>query len=158
MAKANDRGTQEAIGRFLRQQREAAGISLSALALGARISRTTLRRLEQDVDIRTTPARVANVVRSLGLDLDDVSRYLPNDQWGAEVRRWLTSGDALDAVSNLAPQVPVAPDPPDLLALHDDGTTLMVTVKHAPQDDDEQHLADLQRALKRLGYIVTRPM
>jgi transcriptional regulator with XRE-family HTH domain len=61
-----------ALGKLLKQQREAAGLSQEALASKAGVSRVSLSHLENAVYQQPSPGTLARIGKTLGISMDDI--------------------------------------------------------------------------------------
>ena len=62
------------LGALVREQREALGMSMDQLAKQARVSRSSVHRLEHGSDIRPTPSKLGRMLQVVGLEADAARR------------------------------------------------------------------------------------
>jgi transcriptional regulator with XRE-family HTH domain len=121
---------------------------MDSLAQRARLSRSSVHRLEHGSDVRTTPSKLAQVLAVLGIDADAVRAVLPDDDYRHDVLVWLEQAPRTDdLVATL--EAARGSGAPDLVAIHSDGTVARIQA--------EGRTDELSEALKRAGWLVTRP-
>jgi len=136
------------LGALVREQREALGMSMDQLAKQARVSRSSVHRLEHGSDIRPTPSKLGRMLQVVGLEADAVRAALEDSEYRDDVLTWMSrSDDSTTLVDELERSRPSTT--PDLVALHPDGAVARI------QGDD--HLDEIGEMFKRAGWLVTRP-
>lgn len=136
------------LGALVRDRRERLGLSMAELADRARLSRSSVHRVEHGSDIRPTPSKLARVLAVLSIDDEAVREVLPADEYRDDLLRWMAAAPAAESLADAAEAARLAA--PDLVLIHPDGTMAQVF-------GGEPHLDALADAVKRAGWMVTRP-
>lgn len=136
------------LGALVRERRTQLGLSMDQLAQLARVSRSSIHRLEHGHEIRPTPAKLARVLAVVGIDADGVLAALPDDEYRGDVLHWLERAEQATALAGEIESA--ARFTPDLVVIGTDGTTVMIEVKGGGPDA-------IAAVLKSAGYLVTRP-
>jgi transcriptional regulator with XRE-family HTH domain len=69
------------LGALVRAKREALHLSMDELAVRARVSRSTIHRIEHSHDVRPTASKLARVLATVQIDPQEARAVIP---WGAE--------------------------------------------------------------------------
>lgn len=123
-----------ALGALVRERREGLRLTMEELATRARVSRSTVHRVEHAHDVRPTPAKLAQVLNVVELGEDEARGVLTDDlEYQAAVLHWMSAPRAHAAMDRaLQPSARMQPlaDRPDLLVVHEDGDVVRVYGRH----------------------------
>ena len=140
------------LGALTRISRQQQNISMSDLADRAQVSRSTIHRLENGTGIRPQPQRLARILNTLGISLNQVTAILPNtqDTWSRQLLTWMARLNT-DAVKNFLDN---QRDPSgfDLLAVRSD---TVAAIQIRTSTDDAAALID---ELQSNGWLISRPV
>jgi transcriptional regulator with XRE-family HTH domain len=140
--------TRTSLGMLVRQKRESMRLSMDDLANRARVSRSTLHRIEHDHKTRPTAPKLAQILVVLEIEADEILAVLHDADYASDVLHWMERSAAFsDAARALRPRVTVAGEAPDLIAMKDGSTA---EIRGASLDE-------LKDALKAAGWLVMRP-
>jgi transcriptional regulator with XRE-family HTH domain len=87
----------ELLGALVRERRERIGLSMDELARRARISRSSLHRLEHGERFRPQASNLARVLVEVGIGDDDVRSALPAGEYRDDVLIWIDRANQLAA-------------------------------------------------------------
>lgn len=146
------RSTRLSLGVLVRQKREDLRISMDDAAARARISRSTLHRIEHDHDVRPTAPKLAQILIVLGITPDEVRTVLEDERYLGDVLHWMERSAAfLDTREGLRPRAGLA-------ALAGEGPALVA-------EKDGHHirihgdgLDEVTELFKNAGWLVMRPV
>lgn len=135
------------LGALVRDRRQQLDLSMKDLADSARVSRSTVHRLEHGSEIRPMPSKLARILAAVGVDEDAIRATLPEDEYRHDLLRWMAAAPDAELTRTLEA---ARPQPPDLVAIHPDGTIARIA-------GGGDHLESIADALKHAGWMVTRP-
>jgi transcriptional regulator with XRE-family HTH domain len=141
------------LGMLVRERREGLRLSMDDLAGRARVSRSTLHRIEHDHEIRPTAPKLAQILTVLEITPDEVRVVLKDEHYLGDVLHWMERSSAfVDAAQGLRPRPALAHlaganEAPDFVAIKD-GRTAEVR---------GDGLDELKEILKDSGWLVMRP-
>lgn len=143
--------TRTSLGMLVRQKREGLRLSMDDLAEHARVSRSTLHRIEHDHKIRPTAPKLAQILTVLEIEPDEVRGYLPDERYLGDVIHWMERSAAfVDASQSLRPR--------GAMAHLADGSPAFVAVKDGQMAEVRgDGLDELKATLKASGWLVMRP-
>lgn len=145
---------QTALGALVRERREGLHISMDDLAQRARVSRSTIHRIEHGHAVRPTPAKLAQVLTVVEVTPDEVRPLIPDEAYLGDVLHWMDRTDAVDLMGRALqarPHMQPLAQRPDLIVI--DQTSGEVAQIQAPEPLAEKLAAMLERA----GFLVTQP-
>lgn len=147
-----DAPSRTSLATLVRERREGRHLSMDDLATRARVSRSTLHRIEHDYEIRPTAPKLAQILTVLEITPDEVRAVVLNDErYLGDVLHWMERSAAfVDATQGLRPRQALA-------RLTDAETPGLIVHK-------DEHMAqisgtgldELGAAIKAAGWIVTR--
>lgn len=138
---------------LVREKREGMRLSMDDLAARARVSRSTLHRIEHDHAIRPTAPKLAQILVVLEIDPEEIRAVLDDEHYVGDVLHWMERSAAFaDAAAGLRPRAAMAAivgseETPGLVAMKDGN---MATI-------NGDGLDELRDALKAAGWLVMRP-
>ena len=142
------------LGALVRERREALRMSMDELATRARISRSSLHRIEHDHPVRATPAKLSRVLTVVGVTPDEVTGVITDPEYAGDVIHWMSRSDALDQMDQaLQPRPHMRPlaARPDLVVIdQQSGEVAQVSAPEAMAEN-------LAAVLSAAGYLVTQP-
>jgi transcriptional regulator with XRE-family HTH domain len=147
--------TNAALGALVREKREGLHLSMDELATQARVSRSSIHRIEHGHATRPMPAKLARVVSIVGITVDELRAVIDNEEYLGDVLHWMERSGAVDAVRRqLQPSGPMRPldeaGKPDLLAIHGENGGMARIYSSG-------HVDELSAVLRQAGWLVTRP-
>jgi transcriptional regulator with XRE-family HTH domain len=151
VARSSRAATRVSLGTLVRARREHLRLSMDDLALRARVSRSTLHRIEHDHDIRPTAAKLAQILTVLEVEPTEVRDLIADDDYLGDILHWMErSGALVEVTQSLRPQpslAALAADQPSLIAMKDNH---IATISGTG-------LEEIREALKAAGWLVARP-
>jgi transcriptional regulator with XRE-family HTH domain len=143
------------LGALVREKREGLHLSMDELAMRARVSRSSIHRIEHSHATRPTPAKLAQVLTVVDITPDEVRSVLDDDEYIGDVLHWMERSGAIDAVRRqLQPSGPMRPldeaSKPDLIAIHGENGGMARIYSNG-------HVDELSAVLRQAGWLVTRP-
>jgi transcriptional regulator with XRE-family HTH domain len=143
-----------ALGALVRERREGLHISMDDLAQRARVSRSTIHRIEHGHKIRPTPAKLAQVLTVVQVTPDEVRSVIDDDEYAGDVTHWMERTNAVDLMGDTLqarPHMQTLVRRPDLIVINQE--TGEVAQVQAP----EALAQALAAILEQSGYLVTQP-
>lgn len=145
------RTSRTSLGMLVRERREGLRLSMDDLANRARVSRSTLHRIEHDHDIRPTAPKLAQILTVLEIAQDEVRTVLAADEdYLGDVLHWMERSAAfVDVAQGLRPRPAMAGlvGEPGLMAMKED---FIAQISGTGLDE-------LSAVLKAAGWLVMRP-
>lgn len=143
------------LGMLVRERREGRRLSMDDLASRARVSRSTLHRIEHDHEIRPTAPKLAQILTVLEVEPDEVRVVLKDERYLGDVLHWMERSSAfVDVAQGLRPRPGLAhlagAEEPGMVAMKDGNTVSVASVSGDGLDEAKD-------ALKASGWIVMRP-
>lgn len=154
---ADTTAAQAALGALVRERREGLHLSMDELAMRARVSRSTIHRIEHAHAVRPMPAKLARILTVVEITPDEVRAIEDDnddDDYLDEILHWMGKADAVESMGRALqarPHMQPLAARPDLVVI--DQTTGEVAQIQAP----EALAAKLAAILEQGGYLVTQP-
>lgn len=143
-----------ALGALVRTRREGLHLSMDDLAQRARVSRSTIHRIEHGHAMQPTPAKLAAVLTVVQVTADEVRAAIEDEAYVGDVIHWMDRTDAIETMGQALqarPHMQPLARRPDLIVI--DQATGEVAQVQAPEALAEKLAAMLEQA----GYLVTSP-
>jgi transcriptional regulator with XRE-family HTH domain len=137
---------------LVRERREGMHLSMDDLASRARVSRSTLHRIEHDHETRPTAPKLAQILTVLEITPDETRVVLQDEKYLGDVLHWMERSSAfVDVAQGLRPR-------PALAHLAGDETALVAIKDGRTTEIRGEGLDEITEGLKSLGWHVLRPV